>query len=79
MMTTVAWPLPMLSSPARMARARSSVMPMATDDAEVPLSAVHEYKIMTCPGFLAPHGLGTLAALTVSDASSRLGHSSNLD
>jgi hypothetical protein len=46
-------------------------MPIATDDPEALLSAVHEYKIMTCPGLLAPRGL---AALMVSDVNALLTH-----
>jgi hypothetical protein len=72
MMTTTARPDPRLSSPARMARQRSSVMPIATGDPEAPLNAVHEYKIMTCPGFWLRAVSGAGGALTVSDVNALL-------
>src|SRR6202142_1247303 len=73
-MTAAAWPEPRLSSPARMARPRSSLMPIATDDPRALLNAVHEYKtkIMTCPGCWLRVVWGPVTALTVSDVNALL-------
>jgi Bacterial regulatory proteins, gntR family len=42
---------------------------MATEDPELPLSAVHEYKIISCPGFWLCEAL---AALVISDVNAQL-------
>ncbi len=44
-------------------------MPIATEDPELPLSAVHEYKIISCPGFWLGEAM---PALTISDVNALL-------